>query len=70
MKSIRKVWQQKYNSLLLFSVNGKGYILPKNIVWENEVYAIISIVKFLFVLEDTWNEVMKHQRPQRSPLVL
>ena len=51
-KEIGKVSQQKQNSLLLFFVYGKGYILLENIVWENEVYTITFLVKFLFVLQD------------------
>ena len=52
MKSIREVGQQKQNSLLLFCVDGKGYILLENIVWENVVYTITFLVKFFLVLQD------------------
>ena len=62
MKIIRKVWCNNDNKifLLLIVIYGKGYILLENIVWENAGYAIIFLVKFLLVLHDIWNEVMKH----------
>ena len=52
-----------------FFVYVKGYILLENIVWENAVYTIIFLVIFFLVLQDTWSEVMKHQRPYKSALV-
>ena len=62
--------QRKQNSLVLFFVYGKGYILLGNIVWENVVDIITFLVKFFLVLQDICNEVMEHQRPYRSALVL
>ena len=41
----------------------------ENIVWENVVYTTTFLVKFSLVLQDIWNEVMKHQRPYKSALV-
>ena len=54
------------NFLLLLFLYWKGHILLENMIQENVVYTITFLVK----LQDIWNEVMKHQRPYRSALVL
>ena len=48
LKSIRKVQQRNNNNKIIcfFFFYGIGYILLRNIVWENVVYIIISPVKF------------------------
>ena len=70
MLKMGKIKNKMYKKGLTTTIKFFILIMLENIVLGNEVFSITFLATFFLVLQDIWNEEMKHQLPYKSALVL
>ena len=67
-KSLNVTTTIKFFTFFLYIEN--NIFCSKKYFLKNVIYTIAFLKKLVLVLQDIWDEVMKHQRSYRSSLVL